>query len=92
MAPTGRNIILQYELLPAFTIQYLKAEIESRLMAFSAKILGTDLPMQHSYVLQPLSEAAFREGSAITATGQVSEKACYILGIVGLIYYYSGLN
>ncbi len=59
------------------------ADFENRLMAFAAKYIGTDSPVFQKYVLQPLSE--LHSGKAQNyGHRRVSEKAYYILSIVGL--------
>ncbi|QGY44666.1 FtsX-like permease family protein [Maribellus comscasis] len=56
---------------------------ENRLKAFAAKYIGTDSPVFKKYVLQPLSE--LHSGRAQNyGHRKVSEKAYYILGLVGL--------
>jgi ABC-type antimicrobial peptide transport system permease subunit len=59
------------------------ADIESRLTAFAAKYIGADSPVFQKYVLQPLSD--LHSGKAQNYSHRkVSEKAYFILGIVGL--------
>ena len=69
-----------YLLLPS---DISPADFENRLTAFAAKYIGTDSPVFQKYVLQPLSE--MHSGKAQNYSHRkVSEKAYYILGIVGL--------
>ena len=69
-----------YLLLPS---DISPADFENRLTAFAAKYIGTDSPVFQKYVLQPLSE--LHSGKAQNYSHRkVSEKAYYILGIVGL--------
>ncbi|MCG6189915.1 ABC transporter permease [Maribellus maritimus] len=59
------------------------ADFENQLKAFAAKYIGTDSPVFKKYVLQPLSE--LHSGRAQNyGHRKVSEKAYYILGLVGL--------
>jgi ABC-type antimicrobial peptide transport system permease subunit len=59
------------------------ASFENQLTAFAAKYIGTDSPVFQRYVLQPLSE--LHSGRAQNyGHRKVSEKAYYILGLVGL--------
>ncbi len=57
--------------------------LETQLVSFAAKYIGTDSPVFQKYVLQPLSE--LHSGKAQNYSHRrVSEKAFFILGMVGL--------